>query len=102
MIDFDVLITYLRENEAPVTQTVTLLPSSRLTVHAGDNPALAGRSFGMTVEATRPFIAERAMYFASTPSRLWSGGHANVGSSAPSTSWFHAEGAQGRSSRRSS
>ena len=51
--------------------------------------------FGIVVEATQPVIAERAMYFASLPGRLWTGGHANTGVTAPSTSWFHAEGATG-------
>ena len=35
------------------------------------------------------------MYFATTPERFWSGGHANVGSVEPATSWFHPEGASG-------
>ena len=35
------------------------------------------------------------MYFATTPERLWNGGHDNVGSAAPATSWFHPEGASG-------
>jgi hypothetical protein len=47
------------------------------------------------VEATRPVIAERAMYFASQPGRLWSGGHANTGTVEAATEWFHAEGATG-------
>ena len=42
-----------------------------------------------------PVIAERAMYFGSTPTRLWSGGHESPGVSQASTSWFHAEGATG-------
>jgi hypothetical protein len=40
-------------------------------------------------------IAERAMYFGSSPARLWSGGHESPGVSQASTSWFHAEGATG-------
>ena len=49
----------------------------------------------MMVDAPQPITAERAMYFATTPQRLWSGGHANVGSPTPATSWFHPEGASG-------
>jgi hypothetical protein len=56
---------------------------------------VVGRSFGMIVDATLPVIAERAMYFASTPGRFWGGGHVNVGIAEASTSWFHAEGATG-------
>jgi hypothetical protein len=64
-------------------------------VYAGAIPELVGRSFGMVVEATLPVIAERSMYFASTPNRFWGGGHVNTGLTEPSTSWFHAEGATG-------
>ena len=62
---------------------------------ARDYPALADRAFGMMVDAPLPITAERAMYFATSPDRLWKGGHANVGIAAPSTQWFHAEGATG-------
>ena len=46
----EVLITYLRELDTPVTQSVLLPPFSRVTVRAGDNPALANTSFGMTAD----------------------------------------------------
>jgi autotransporter-associated beta strand protein len=88
-------ITFLRENDTPVVQTVPVGAFARKTVYAGDYPDVVGRAFGIVVEATRPVIAERAMYFASLPGRLWSGGHANTGIASPSTSWFHAEGATG-------
>jgi hypothetical protein len=35
------------------------------------------------------------MYFGSTATRLWSGGHSSGGVSAPSRRWFYAEGATG-------
>jgi hypothetical protein len=88
-------ITFLRENDTPVVKTVPVGAFARKTVYAGDYAEVVGRAFGIIVEATRPVIAERAMYFASQPGRLWSGGHANTGIAAPSTSWFHAEGATG-------
>jgi hypothetical protein len=88
-------ITFLRENDTPVVQTVPIGAFARKTIYAGDYSDVVGRAFGIVVEATRPVIAERAMYFASQPGRLWSGGHANTGIAAPSTSWFHAEGATG-------
>jgi autotransporter-associated beta strand protein len=88
-------VTFLREGESSVVKTIELPANSRVTVSAGDYAELAGRSFGMTVSTLRPIAAERAMYFASTPARLWSGGHANVGSPAPSATWFHPEGASG-------
>ena len=88
-------ITFLRETEAPVTEILTLPGQSRTTLYAGDYPALVGRSFGVTIDAAAPITTERAMYFASTPTRQWSGGHDNVGAPALSTSWFHPEGASG-------
>jgi autotransporter-associated beta strand protein len=91
----DVTVTFLREGETPVIKTVPIGASSRATIGAGDYPELAGRSFGLIVDATQPVIAERAMYFGSTPTRLWSGGHESPGVTQASTSWFHAEGATG-------
>jgi hypothetical protein len=41
----------------------------------------------------QPGIAERAMYFGTSP--LWKGGHESLGATAPATSWFLAEGATG-------
>jgi autotransporter-associated beta strand protein len=88
-------ITFLRENDTPVVKTVPVGAFARKTIYAGDYSEVVGRAFGIVVEATRPVIAERAMYFASLPGRLWSGGHANTGITSPSTSWFHPEGATG-------
>jgi hypothetical protein len=89
-----VTITFLRQFEPPFVLEVPLKAQSRETVFAGDHPQLVGRSFGMAVEAPAPITAERAMYFATTPQRVWSGGHANVGS-APATAWYHPEGSSG-------
>jgi hypothetical protein len=89
-----VTVTFLLEGDAPVTQVVPIGAASRLTLWAGSIPALVNRSFGITVDATQPVIVERAMYFGSTPTRLWSGGHASGGST-PALQWFYAEGATG-------
>jgi autotransporter-associated beta strand protein len=88
-------LTFLRENDTPVVKTVNVDPFARKTVYAGDYEELQGRAFGIVVDATEPVIAERAMYFATQPGKLWAGGHVNTGIIAPSTSWFHAEGATG-------
>jgi autotransporter-associated beta strand protein len=88
-------VTFLRENDTPVVKTVPIAAFARKTIYAGEFSELIGRAFGMVVEATQPVIAERSMYFASLPNRLWTGGHVNTGVTAPSTSWFHAEGATG-------
>jgi hypothetical protein len=76
-------------------KTIPIAAFARKTIYAGDFGELIGRAFGMVVEATQPVIAERSMYFASLPNRLWTGGHVNTGVTAPSTSWFHPEGASG-------
>ena len=76
-------------------KTVDVAPFTRKTVYAGDYDELKGRAFGIVVDATEPVIAERAMYFATQPGKLWAGGHVNTGIVAPSRSWFHAEGATG-------
>ena len=88
-------VTFLRENDTPVVKGIPIAAFARKTIYAGDFSELIGRAFGMIVEATQPVIAERSMYFASLPNRLWTGGHVNTGVTAPSTSWFHAEGATG-------
>ena len=88
-------VTFLREGEPSVVKTFFMEARSRVTVNAADHPELVGRSFGMTVSAPLAIGAERAIYFASTPARPWTGGHANEGSAVAATSWFHPEGASG-------
>jgi hypothetical protein len=86
-------VQYLREGEAPVVGAYALTPESRLTVDAGADAALVGRSFGIVVTFAQPGMAERAMYFGDAP--LFNGGHESAGSTALSTNWFLAEGATG-------
>lgn len=85
-------VQFLVEGGAPVTRSFTLGPTSRFNVVTGLVPELAGRSFGAIVTFTAPALAERAMYFG-TP--LFNGGSAAAGVTAPSTTWYHAEGATG-------
>src|SRR6266542_5835980 len=66
-------VRYLVEGGNTVMKSYTLAPTSRLTIDAGAIPELVNRSFGMTVTFPQPAVAERAMYFGSTP--LFSGGH---------------------------
>jgi hypothetical protein len=63
-------------------------------VQAGDVSELMNRSFGALVVFDQPAVSERAMYFGVTP-LLWTGGHDSVGATAPSPTWFLAEGATG-------
>jgi hypothetical protein len=86
-------VQYLIEGGPAVTRTYPLEPDARFTIDAGADAALVGKSFGMTVTFDQPGIAERAMYFGTSP--LWKGGHESIGVTAPATSWFLAEGATG-------
>jgi IPT/TIG domain len=89
-----ITMTFLREGEMPIVKTMTVGAQSRLTVYAGDLPELAYHSFAIQVDATQLVIAERSMYFGSTPTQGWSGGHAS-GGSALAPQWYFAEGATG-------
>jgi autotransporter-associated beta strand protein len=91
----DVTFTFLREADVPVTKTVTVGANTRLTLDAGSVPEIVNRSFGISVHATQPIMAERSMYFGTTSTRLWSGGTESAGVTSPSTHWFLAEGATG-------
>ena len=86
-------VQFLRENSTPIVRTYNLAPNSRFTVDAGADPDLVNQSFGMTVGFDLPGVAERAMYFGTDP--LWKAGHESAGVSAPSSTWFLAEGATG-------
>jgi YVTN family beta-propeller protein len=86
-------VTWLREGAAPVLRDYTMGPSSRFTVHAGDDAELVDTSFGARVVFDQPGVAERAMYFGTNPT--WRGGHASAGIPEPSPTWFLAEGATG-------
>ncbi len=86
-------VTYLLEGSAPVQHDYTVHASSRLTIDAGTVPELVNRSFGAQIVFDQPGMAERAMYFGTSP--MFSGGHDSAGENAPSTTWFLAEGATG-------
>jgi hypothetical protein len=89
----DVTIDFLLEGGGVVTMPVTVPAKSRYTLFAGDVGGLVNRSFGITINATQPIIAERAMYL---PGRhALEGGHESAGVNNPSTRWFLAEGATG-------
>jgi autotransporter-associated beta strand protein len=86
-------VSFLRQNGGPVTRVYTLAPRSRTTVYAGLIPELENQSFGITVVASAPIVAERAMYFSGP--RPFEGGHESPGVNEPARSWFLAEGATG-------
>jgi len=57
----------LREADTPVTKTITVGAATRLTLDCGSVPEIVNRSFGITVHATQPIVAQRSMYFGTTP-----------------------------------
>jgi M6 family metalloprotease-like protein len=89
----NVTVTFLRESGTPVVSLVTVPPNARKTVFAGDYPALLEQGFSTVVSSDVPIIAERAMYFGTSP--FWKAGHESAGVPIPSTRWFLAEGATG-------
>ena len=86
-------VTYYREDGQTVIRNYDMLPRSRKTIVAGEDPDLVNQSFGMIVEFTRPGVAERSMYFGTDP--FWAGGHESAGVNSPSPNWYFAEGATG-------
>ena len=90
-----VTATYLLETGAPVVRTYTVGASARVTIRTNDIPGVGGRAFSTAITSDVPITVERAMYFGSTPQRLWNGGHEAAAVAAPATSWFVAEGRTG-------
>ena len=88
-----VRFTFLLESGGPVIHNTTVAPGSRKTFGAGDLAALVNQSFATIVDADVPIVAERAMYFGTSP--FWFGGHGSAGVPEPANRWFHAEGATG-------
>jgi hypothetical protein len=89
-------LTFARDlGEPPVIQQVALPGLSRVTIDAGSLPDLVGRSFGLSIHATLPIVAERSTYFETTPTQLWGGGHGSPGVTTGSQTWYFAEGATG-------
>jgi uncharacterized repeat protein (TIGR01451 family)/fimbrial isopeptide formation D2 family protein len=90
----DVTIRYLLPSGSPVVKTYQIAPHTRLTVFVNEIPELASTELSAEVIATRPIVAERAMY-RSTATQLLAAGHVGGGATAASTDWFFAEGATG-------
>jgi hypothetical protein len=86
-------VEYLRDGELPIVRTYPLQPRARFTVDIGADAALVDRSFGMVVTFQKEGMAERAMYFGTTP--FLTGGHESAGVTQPSEMWFVPEGATG-------
>ncbi|MBU1944394.1 MAG: hypothetical protein KKE36_12065 [Actinobacteria bacterium] len=87
--------TYMKPSGAPIEKTYTLEAQSRFTVKVDDIPGLEATEVSTRLEATggSEIVAERAVYF--SYKGLWAGGHDAIGVTAPSASWYFAEGYTG-------
>ena len=74
-------MTYVRTaGQAPMQQTYTVNPTSRLTVLVNSVAGLSNESFGLVVEVLSgsPIVAERAMYW-DADGVWWAAGTAAMG-----------------------
>jgi uncharacterized repeat protein (TIGR01451 family)/fimbrial isopeptide formation D2 family protein len=97
----DVSLSFLLTGgRPPVVVTDTVAPHSRKTVFVNDlaeaHPSLRGAEVAATVTSTNgvPIVVERAMY-RNLPGQPMGAGHAGLGATSLSTTWFFAEGATG-------
>lgn len=86
-------MTFLLEGGGRVERERELPSHGRVTVDAGDVLELAGRAFSTVVTFQHPGLAERSMYFGTTP--FLAGGSGAAGVAKPSSEWYLAEGATG-------
>jgi hypothetical protein len=89
-------IRYLRPAPlAPIDRNYTLPPHSRTTLPVEQQaPELASTDVSAAITSTQPILVERAMY-RSVPGQPFAAGDDSAGVTAPSTTWFLAEGATG-------
>jgi lysophospholipase L1-like esterase len=99
-------VTYQLDSGETVVRDYPLSPNQRLTVWVDQegrtvDARLKASAFGMTVNASAPIVAERAMYWGApsgadptTPVFPWVEGHATAGSPVRAARWGFAEGAQ--------
>ncbi|MGQ9757720.1 MAG: S8 family serine peptidase [Actinomycetota bacterium] len=78
-------ITFMRPQGPTSPYTYPMAPRSRLTVYV--NALVPGSDVSTHVHASRPVVAERAMYWNGRD-----GGHGALGVASPSVSWYLAEG----------
>ncbi len=99
-------VTYQLDSGETVVRDYPLNPNQRMTVWVDQegrtvDPRLKASAFGITVNASAPIVAERAMYWGTpssgnptTPTFPWVEGHATAGSPVRSARWGFAEGGQ--------
>ena len=83
-----VLMRFLTDTGAVATHSTWLSPLQPYTIELGDVPGLASANVSTLVEADRHIVVDRTMQWGADGD----GSHAAAAVSAPSTSWFLAEG----------
>ena len=87
-------VTFLRQDGPPITQALTLAPTSRTTIHVDDVPGLenqGGISTVVTSTTGVPLVVERSMFWDSS----YYGSHGGTAIDGPRTRWLFAEGSEG-------
>ncbi len=80
----------------PVTKQYKVEKGKRYTVYV-PNEVGAGKDVSVKLTCSRPFLAERPMYFDYTAYGMdWPGGHCVIGSTTGASEWFFAEGYTGQ------
>lgn len=102
----DVTVTYQLDSGEALSRVYTVPARARFNVWVDDegrkfDSKLLNAAFGVSVLATLPIVAERAMYWGTpsgsdptTPALPWREGHATAGAPARAKKWGFAEGAQ--------
>jgi hypothetical protein len=85
-------VSFLREGAAPVARSYSIGPNRRMTISADDVAELNGTSFAAVISAPSSVVSERTMRWRLNGADGASGARALT---APSTTWYLAEGNAG-------
>jgi hypothetical protein len=85
-------VSFLREGAAPVLRSYAVGAGRRMTISAGDVPELNGTSFAAVISAPSSVVTERTMRWRLNGADGAAGARALT---APSTTWYLAEGNAG-------
>ncbi|MDI6831330.1 MAG: L,D-transpeptidase family protein [Actinomycetota bacterium] len=82
-------VRFFKDSGEVVEQACGIAPHSRFTLSVDDVPGMDAAAFSIQVDADRPLVAERAMYFAAGPR---TDGTVTAGSTETCADWYFAEG----------
>lgn len=104
--DTSVTVTFQLDTGEALSRVYVVPARQRFTVWVDQegrlyDSKLENAAFGMTVQATQPIVAERAVYWGTpsasdplTPQQPWAEGHATAGAPAAAAKWAFGEGVQ--------